>query len=141
MTEAELRGFFRSIYLIAAMVLAALTALCWALWGWRAGAGMATGGGISIGVLLTWQWLASWILAAPGGRGRRRLIIVWPLKYAVMGGILYGLLRWDLVNVFALIVGLGLIQMVIFGRALVMVRPLLTAGAADMQNNPPKGDD
>jgi hypothetical protein len=133
MTERELRGFFRAIYVVAAVALAVLTALCGALWGWRAASGMAAGGAISIAVLLSWQWLAAWILAAPGGRAKRRLIVAWPLKYAAMGAVLYGLLRWNLVNVFALIAGLGLTQIVIFGWALLRARPLLadgTGGAA-----------
>ena len=112
------RGFFRRLHLTAAAILAGLVALCGALWGARAAAGMAAGGLMSMGVLLSWQWLAAWILAAPGSRAKRRLIVAWPLKYAVMGAILYLLLRFELVNVFTLIAGLGLIQAVIFGRAL-----------------------
>jgi len=118
MTDKALpRGFFRGIYTIAAVALAASVALCGALWGARAAAGMAAGGLISMGVLLSWQWLAAWILAAPGSRAKRRLIVAWPLKYAVMGAILYLLLRFELVNVFTLIAGLGLIQAVITWRA------------------------
>jgi hypothetical protein len=132
-------GFFRGIYTISAAVLAAAVALCWALWGGRAAAGMAAGGLISIGVLLSWQWLAVWIVAAPGSRAKRRLIIAWPLKYGVMGAILYTLLRWNLVNVFALIAGLALIQAVIFGRALIEAGPLLAPGpTAPPSNSPPQ---
>jgi len=138
MTDKALpRGFFRGIYVTAAVVLAAATGLCGALWGARAAAGVAAGGLISIGVLLSWQWLAAWIIAAPGSRAKRRLIIAWPLKYAVMGGILYALLRWNLVNVFALIIGLGLIQAVIFGRALIEARPLLAPKPTALPSNAP----
>jgi len=141
MTEkALLAGFFRGIYMAGGAVLVGLTGLCWALWGWRAAAGMAAGGLISMGVLLSWQWLAAWILAARGGRARRRLIIAWPLKYAVMGGILYVLLRWNLVNVFALIAGLGLIQAILFVRALTGLRPLLASPPAAPHNPLEDGD-
>jgi hypothetical protein len=120
-------GFFRGVYLAAGAALAALTALCGFAWGGRAAAGMAAGGAISIGVLLSWQWLAGWIMASPGSGIKRRLIFAWPLKYGVIGAALWALLRYDVVNVFALIAGLGLIQAVIFWRALVAARPLLTA--------------
>ena len=116
--------FFRPVYAIAAGALAALTGMCWVIWGARAAAGMAAGGAISIAVLLTWQWLATWIIGAPMGRARRRLVIVWPLKYAAIGVILYALLRWNLVNVFALIAGLGLIQAVLLARVLFSSRQL-----------------
>jgi len=125
--------FFRPVYAIAAGALAALTGVCWVAWGARAAAGMAAGGAISIAVLLSWQWLATWIIGAPMGRARRRLIIVWPLKYVAIGIILYALLRWNLVNVFALIAGLGLIQAVLLARALFSSRQLFGA--------PPKGRD
>ena len=119
--------FLRGVHVAAAAALVALTALCWVAWGRRAAAGMAAGGVISIGVLLSWQWLAAWILAAPGSNIKRRLVLAWPLKYAVIGAALWALLRSELVNVFALIAGLGLIQAIIFGRALITVRLLLAS--------------
>jgi len=125
--------FFRWVYIIAGVALAALSGVCWVAWGARAAAGMAAGGAISIAVLLSWQWLAMWIIGAPMGRAKRRLVIVWPLKYVAIGIILYALLRWNLVNVFALIAGLGLIQAVLFARALFSSRQLFGA--------PPKGRD
>jgi hypothetical protein len=125
--------FFRPVYVIAGAALAALTGLCWVAWGPRAAAGMAAGGAISIGVVLSWQWLAAWIIGAPMGKARRRLVVAWPLKYAAIGVILYALLRWDLVNVFALIAGLGLVQAVLFARALLSSRLLLGVS--------PKGQD
>ena len=120
-------GFLRGIYVAAGAALGALTAVCWLAWGARAAAGMAAGGAISIAVLLSWQWLAAWVLAAPGGGFKRRLILVWPAKYAVIGAALWALLRYNLVNVFALIAGLGLIQAVVFGWALAGAWPLLAA--------------
>jgi len=125
------KGFFRRVYLTAAVALAALVGLCWGLWGARAAAGMAAGGAISIGVLLSWQWLAAWIVAAPGGKVKRRLILAWPAKYGIIGAALWALLRWDVVNVFALVAGLGLIQAVVFGRALVGARSLFASPLED----------
>ncbi|UCH35180.1 MAG: ATP synthase subunit I [Armatimonadota bacterium] len=132
MADTELGpGLFRGIYVTAGITLATLAAVCWAVWGRRAAAGMAAGGLVSIGVLVSWQWLAAWVVADAGSKVKRRLVLAWPLKYAVIGGILYVLLRWDVVNVFALIAGLGLIQAVIFGRVLLGARPLLTPSPKD----------
>jgi hypothetical protein len=127
MANFDLAGFFRGVYAIAVGLLAASVALCWPLWGWRVAAGIAAGGLISIGVLLSWQWLGAWIIAAPRGHARRRLILAWPLKYAAIGAVLYVLLRWNAVNVFALAVGLGLVQAVMLGRALVGAKALVSA--------------
>ena len=130
--------FFRGVYVAAGAALAALVALCWLAWGVRAAAGMAAGGAISIGVLLSWQWLAGWIMATPGSSVKRRLIFAWPLKYGVIGAALWALLRYDVVDVFALIAGLGLMQAIIFWRALVAARPLLIAApnAPEAQEGP-----
>jgi hypothetical protein len=130
--SADVR-FFRPVYAIAAVALAALTVLCWVAWGSRAAAGMAAGGAVSIAVLLSWQWLAMWIIGAPMGTARRRLIIAWPLKYAAIGVILYALLRWNLVNVFALIAGLGLVQAVLLARALLSARQLFEVAPTEVR--------
>jgi hypothetical protein len=122
--DAGAAGFFRGVYVTAALALGALAAGSWWAWGGRAAAGVVAGGAISISVLASWHWLAAWMLAAPAGRNWRRLLLAWPLKYGVVGAALWALLRYDLVNVFALIAGLGLVQAVIFGRALAAARTL-----------------
>jgi len=131
MANPDLPAFFRGVYVIAAGLVAALVALCWPLWGWRAAAGIAAGGLISMGALLSWQWLGAWIIAAPRSHAKRRLVFAWPLKYAAIGAALYVLLRWNLVNVFALVVGLGLVQAVMLGRALAGAKTLLGAPDRD----------
>ncbi|HUT73330.1 MAG TPA: hypothetical protein VM221_00670 [Armatimonadota bacterium] len=127
--DAGAAGFFRGVYVTAALALGALVAGSWWAWGGRAAAGMAAGGAISIGVLVSWQWVVAWM---PGGSAKRRLLLAWPLKYGVVGAALWALLRYDLVNVIALIAGLGLVQAVIFGRALAAARTL-----ADPPRTPP----
>lgn len=119
------RTFFRGVYLTSALALAALAALTGVAWGGRVAAGIALGGAISIAVLLSWQWLAGWVIVAPRSKLKRRLILAWPLKYAAIGAALWLVLRRDLVNVFALVAGLSVTQGVMFGRALLAARAQL----------------
>src|SRR3954447_18218672 len=85
-------------------IAAAGLVLAWAWRGWRYGAGFALGAGAS---WLNFRWLKQIVDALGSSRPtRKRVAVLAGLRYALLGGGSYVILRYSLVSLTAAMVGL-----------------------------------
>ena len=98
--EHALARIGKAMFAIAAAGLV----LAWAWRGWRFGAGFALGAGAS---WLNFRWLKQIVDALGSSRPtRKRVAVLAGLRYALLGGGSYVILRYSPVNLMAAMVGL-----------------------------------
>lgn len=110
--------FFAGVYMTTGLALAVLATASGLAWGSRAAAGLVIGGAISLTTVASWQWGTKWLLGATGGGARRLVLLAWPIKYVVIGAVVWVTLRQGVVNPLALVAGLGVAQAVMVVRVL-----------------------
>lgn len=114
MDELFIRRSYRSIS------LAWITAITWAVAFGRPWIALSITLGALLGtaILASNSWFFSRALRREMPKPARRLARVWLLRYPMMAGLLYLILRWQQIDVFALCGGVVLVHLAIVLKAL-----------------------
>jgi len=102
--------------------------------GWRYGAGVAIGGGLSLGAIAYFEHMMQ-SLARAGRMRRARLYLLLALRYPVLVGLLFALARWRLAELAGLCLGVGLVPL----AATMQVVRQYRRGEADGGSSPAPG--
>ncbi len=73
------------------------------MWGWRAGLGFAIGAG---GSYAMFRWLRHFVDALGGKPGRPRILVLFALRYLIMGAGLYVIFKFSKISLMAALWGL-----------------------------------
>ena len=120
--------FLRQVYRLTVVLAILGTVILWSVYGTPEGLSFAIGGFLSLSAILSLEFVVR-RLVKPGGPSRAKRWIGFILlgKYTVIFGGFYLLMKADWLNVYALAVGIGVVQLVIILKAVkLMVRILFS---------------
>lgn len=118
--------FLQKVYRLTVVLTVIGTVILWSVYGTPEGLSFAIGGFLSLSAILSLEFVIR-RLVKPGGPSRAKRWIGFVLlgKYTVIFGGFYLLMKADWLNVYALAVGIGVVQLVIILKAIKLMAGIL----------------
>ena len=107
--ELSLERASQRIVRAMAALAAVGSAVAWAVWGWKCGAGFLLGALISG---LNFVFLRGLVMRLGGGRPRRRFFLA--IRYPLLAGCAYVILRFSSISVSAVLAGIFVFTAAVF---------------------------
>ena len=121
--------FLRQVYRLTTILALVATPILWAVYGLPAGLSFAIGSLFSLSAILSLEFIIR-RMVKPGGssRTKRWLGFIALGKYTIIFVGFYLLTKADWLNVYTLAAGVGLVQVVIILKAIVLMIGILSKG-------------